>query len=641
MVPKKLLPYPPGHTSAESYVEKLLEFITSSDMLQTLCGGVHILDFLVREPDLYETVLPPEWRDWLCPREIPDVLDLLMREDIDVLLKQSSGDYSSCILPESQNCQRNGSTQWRGGPPPPPSLLRYIENVRNLALDRSYCIDTRSSETEKFPVLSRQIAVGMKPKKAHEVVNFAAFIDDLASDLASTKIHNISHLVDFGSGQNYLGRVLISPLYGKSVIAVESKKLNIDGARDMDVSAKLAEKKIIRWNKKEHRMRGQPGSVEDRSEDRAPGQSPSAPRNPRLDAQQLDREVTKVAPGPLPTDPAIGDIQYVEHMIVDGDLTVVTSELDGRRKGDTVDNNADAATDVVLQSGHQVSLSDSIPADPRLMVISLHSCGNLTHHGLRSLVLNESVKAVAMVGCCYNLVTERLGPPTHKLPPLRARNPRLDETGSACDPQGFPMSERMATYKHRSEEGVRLNITARMMAVQAPLNWTAMDCEDFFTRHFFRALLQRIFLDLGIVQQPVTPDHVVRGGSSRGWSGGGEPIIIGSLRKACYASFPAYVRGATKKLEDETERGMLIKERMSGLKDDEILEYEQTYRHKRHELSLIWSLMAFSATLVESVIVVDRWLYLKEQKEVQDCWVQTVFDYAQSPRNLVVVGIKR
>ena len=285
-------------------------------------------------------------------------------------------------------------------------------------------------------------------------------------------------------------------------------------------------------------------------------------------------------------------------------------------------------------------MAELVQADPRLMVISLHSCGNLTHHGLRSLVLNESVKAVAMVGCCYNLVTERHGPPTYKLPTLRTRNPRLDETGSACDPHGFPMSDRLASFKHKDGEGIRLNITARMMAVQAPLNWTSTDCEDFFTRHFFRALLQRIFLDLGIVKPPRTSDDVP-GGSPRGWSGGGEPIIIGSLRKACYASFPAYVRGASKKLEDETERGMLIKEEMGRLTDVEILTYEAKYRHKRHELSLIWSLMAFSATLVESIIVVDRWLYLREQNEIRDCWVQTVFDYAQSPRNLVVVGIKR
>lgn len=55
--------------------------------------------------------------------------------------------------------------------------------------------------------------------------------------------------------------------------------------------------------------------------------------------------------------------------------------------------------------------------------------------------------------------------------------------------------------------------------------------------------------------------------------------------------------------------------------------------------------MAFSAGVVESVIAVDRWLFLREQMDssgvVSECWVETVFDYKYSPRNLVVVGIKK
>jgi hypothetical protein len=255
--------------------------------------------------------------------------------------------------------------------------------------------------------------------------------------------------------------------------------------------------------------------------------------------------------------------------------------------------------------------------------------------------MNDSVKAVAMVGCCYNLVTERLGPPTHKLPALRPPHPRLDETSSTCDVNGFPMSNHMLTYKNGLEEGVRLNITARMMAVQAPLNWTAMECEDFFTRHFFRALLQRVFLDRGVIECPKSPDDVVGGSSPRGWSGSGHPIIIGSLRKSCYASFPSYVRCAVEKIGENSEIGRLIKEKFKGLTDEDLHDYELNYEHKKHELSLIWSLMAFSATVIESVIVVDRWLYLQEQSTVRESWVQTVFEYSQSPRNLVVVGIKR
>lgn len=340
MVPEKLLPYPPGHTSAEGYVEALLDFITTSDLLQTLCGGVHILDFLVREPDLYETVLPPEWRNWLRPRELPDVLDLLMREDIDVLLKQS-GNPSSCNESESQTYQEGSSTQWRGGPLPPQSLLHYIENVRKLALDRSYHSPNQLSEAQKTPSLSRQISVGMKPKKAHEVVNFASFIDEMVSDLASTNTHDISHLVDFGSGQNYLGRVLASPLYGKSVIAVESKQSNINGAREMDVSAKLAKRKVILRDKKEYRMEDHNVGVGDPIGDSLPGQSPSIDLNRQSDAHRHGHEAPKATSGPPLADHGMGENQYVEHLIVDGDLTVVTSQLDRRRNEERMHDSID------------------------------------------------------------------------------------------------------------------------------------------------------------------------------------------------------------------------------------------------------------------------------------------------------------
>lgn len=164
--------------------------------------------------------------------------------------------------------------------------------------------------------------------------------------------------------------------------------------------------------------------------------------------------------------------------------------------------------------------------------------------------------------------------------------------------------------------------------------------KSFFTRHFYRALLQRILLDRGVVDEP-TKDGDVDGGSPRGGTGAGPALTIGSLRKACYSSFTAYVRGASTKLADNQERGTEVQRLMEGLTDEDIMRYEDDFKEKKKELSVVWSLMAFSASVVESTIVVDRWLYLKEQTEVKDCWVETVFDYRQSPRNLVVVGIKK
>ena len=84
-----------------------------------------------------------------------------------------------------------------------------------------------------------------------------------------------------------------------------------------------------------------------------------------------------------------------------------------------------------------------------------------------------------------------------------------------------------------------------------------------------------------------------------------------------------------------------IQKTMEGLSDADIAAYEERYLHRRHHLCILWSLMAFSAAVMESAMVVDRWLYLEEQDTVDEAWVQTVFEYEKSPRNLVVVGIKK
>ena len=207
------------------------------------------------------------------------------------------------------------------------------------------------------------------------------------------------------------------------------------------------------------------------------------------------------------------------------------------------------------------------------MVVSLHSCGNLVHHGVRSLVLNPSVVAIAMIGCCYNLLTERLGPATYKLPNLRPLHPRLKQTGGSYDPHGFPMSKLYEDYESDTIKGMKLNITARSMGVQAPYNWGYADSEGFFTRHFYRALLQRVLVDRGVVPKPDIPQDLYKDDESQ------IALIVGSLRKAAFESFTAYVRAATVKLSRDPSRGELVKERISTMSDEELERYEVEYLH--------------------------------------------------------------
>jgi hypothetical protein len=651
-----------------------------------------------------------------------DILDLLMRED----------------LSQFDSAGETVDRTWRNGSAPPEELLQYIRTVRKHLLARDFPPRNSGLEPRKAAI-SRHIATGMKVKKVHEVDNFARYIDKLTSEIAQSDKKPITHLVDFGSGQNYLGRALAAPPYSKHIVAVESKQHNIEGAKNMDIQAKLVAKPIVMRNKKEYRAKI--GKV--KKGKKAEGNKPTAPADiPTSVGAEEEEPVTnglaQNAPSDAPTQDAAlaptpqigvncdedgctvspasqpiathappglssetsglqdqvsptqtstlqiyneghGSVQYVEHIIKDGDLTpVIDQVLDSSRVPEEI---VTSETAVVAEATDLNAVPK--PKDVNAMVISLHSCGNLVHFGLRSMLLNSHISAVAMVGCCYNLVTERLGPPTYKLLSLRPNHPRLESTSKAFDPQGFPMSEKLANYplphtplesfhddskadgdKVKQPKGVRLNITARMMAVQAPFNWGVTDSELFFTRHFYRALLQRIFLDRGVVSAPLDEQGLVGGavsanghtsqvnwtppnGRGPGLSSDGTttPLTIGTLRKFAYSDFVSYVRAALAKLTAENSfcevDPNFIKEKMDGLTDDDIRNYEVSYAERKKELSVMWSLMAFSAGVVEAVVVTDRYLWLKEQKEVEYAWVEPVFEYKYSPRNLVVVGIKK
>jgi hypothetical protein len=672
MGPDTSLPLPADFSSADEYVESLLQFTTSSWLLQTLCGGVHILDFYTRSPDLYSTILPESWRTWFKSRHIMEILDLLMREDL------------------GQFAFAEADFLWRGGPPPPKELLQYIRDVRKHLLGRQFPPPGSGLQQQK-PSIARHISIGMKVKKVHEVDNFARYVDRLTSDIGASTGKEITHLVDFGSGQNYLGRALAAPPYSKHLVAVESRPHNIEGAKDMDIKARLVSKPITMINKKEYRAKfgkgkkGKSGEVDRDQQDRKYFGTIMDKDVPVVGSVVLDQASNgtacdESACAPVSSNRASddtthlqiytegrGSVQYVEHIIKDGDLGPVINQIV------ECPQNGVAPKTIVLEKPLETTPKTN---EVNALVMSLHSCGNLVHHGLRSLLLNPSVSAVAMVGCCYNLVTERLGPPTYKLPTLRPNHPRLVTTSNAFDPHGFPMSEKLVNYSlpqrvpqsagvsEDSPKGIRLNITARMMAVQAPFNWGSGDSELFFARHFYRALLQRIFLDRGIVSAPVSEDGLVGdavsanghtskvnwtppNGRGPGLSSDGTctPLTIGTLRKFAYSDFLSYVRAAVTKLTAPNTfcevAPDFIAEKMGGLSDDDIRDYEKRYESKKHELSVMWSLMAFSAGVVEAVIVTDRWLWLTEQKEVERAWVEPVFEYAMSPRNLVVVGIKK
>lgn len=392
MGPERALPCSPEFDSSEQYVDSLLDFIGNSELLHALCGGVHVLDFFTRNPDLYSLVLASEWRSFFRAHDIMDILDLLMREDLDIF--------------------KLDTESWREGPVPPESLLQYIKQIRKLSLRREHTrIDREDQKGSNGPksshTLARQVAVGMNVKKIHEVDNFCRYLDRLTSEIAESTSQEITHLVDFGAGQNYLGRALASEPYNKHIIALESRAHNIEGARNWDVLAKLAPKQQTMVNKKEWRVQQQTMAEQGDSSKETQKRDLRGERGFYADAPAVPQEMPAQASLKI-SNSGVGSIQYVEHYIRDGDLSRVVPQIvdqDAVREKVTLDLEAAA---IQPPSSKQIpdnfvegnlQLDNSIKAqDPRLLIISLHSCGNLVHHGIRSLLMNPSVSAVALVG---------------------------------------------------------------------------------------------------------------------------------------------------------------------------------------------------------------------------------------------------
>uniref|UniRef100_L2GE70 Methyltransferase domain-containing protein n=1 Tax=Colletotrichum fructicola (strain Nara gc5) TaxID=1213859 RepID=L2GE70_COLFN len=580
MIPEKPLPCSDEFPSPEAYVSALLKFVTETDLFQILCGGVHVLDFFTNTPGLFHQVLPQEWQPFLLAYDTMRLLDLLMRDDLDNLPAMD--------------------------PPPPESFLAYVRDIRRFSLAQP-----SQSETKPPPKLSRSVAVGMKPKKVHEVAHFARYVDSLAGAIAERWDKETTHFVDFGSGQNYLGRTLALPPYNRHVVAVEGREHNIDGAKGLDVLSGLAGKEVVMRNKKLWAQM---------QADKFGTDNVKKITKPSTDAvEDFDFRPIKELEPQYNRAIGKGSVSYVVGRLESGDLT----EVIGRIEKEVLPEEEDK--------------------ELKMMAVSIHSCGNLSHYGIRSLLMNPAIHSL----CCYNLLTEKLGPPTFKYtyarPSLQALNGRVVRESSRFDPEGFPLSEKLSTY----DGGVRMNITARMMACQAPQNWTREESDDFFTRHLFRAILQKIFLDKGVISKVYhrDPDADSDETPETPFNMSTNPVIIGSLRKACYRSLGDYIRGAVTKLTTNREYGQysaIIKEKMSDMSDQEIKRYEDEYLSRKKEVAAVWSLMAFSACVVESLIVTDRWLFLKEHADVvRDAWVETVFDYGLSPRNMVVVGIKK
>ncbi|KAK3179208.1 hypothetical protein K4F52_009328 [Lecanicillium sp. MT-2017a] len=223
------------------------------------------------------------------------------------------------------------------------------------------------------------------------------------------------------------------------------------------------------------------------------------------------------------------------------------------------------------------------------MLVGLHACGNLSEHMLRYFTTTPCITELAVVGCCYNHIIPR----------------------SADCPEGFPISNAL------QEKTVTLSATALMTGCQAPYNWAKPDLESgtaeqspFAKRRLYRAILEKLFYDKGIKLD--TDERPAWG-----------------IRKGDMANFTSFARRAMDYLGVNAD----------SISDSELEAYDTRYRDFESQIAILWTLSVLCCKVVESVVALDRYLFLTEQG-ARNIDVVPIFDIKVSPRNLMITASK-
>lgn len=228
---------------------------------------------------------------------------------------------------------------------------------------------------------------------------------------------------------------------------------------------------------------------------------------------------------------------------------------------------------------------------PGFCLSGLHTCGNLAASCIEIFENNHDIRNLCNVGCCYHLLDEEF-----------AENDFFVERHEhAVSPLhfGFPLSSFLRG-RHFA-----MGRNARMLAAQS-LQRTVSSCELPNQSLFYRSLLEKL-----IVEQDVALKNRVQ---------------VGRMKKI--GTFTEYVGKCQKRTD------------LSFPKHGDCLEQLLIdHEFEKRLMDLFYLIRMTFAPILESVILLDRMLYLKE-RGVDDVCLVKLFDPVVSPRCFAVVAVK-
>ncbi|XP_010497984.1 PREDICTED: methyltransferase-like protein 25 [Camelina sativa] len=255
-----------------------------------------------------------------------------------------------------------------------------------------------------------------------------------------------------------------------------------------------------------------------------------------------------------------------------------------------------------------------------LVLAGLHACGDLPVTMLRTFMECEEVKAVVSIGCCYNLLSEK-------------------SSENSCSKCGFPMSAGLKFLNFS------LGKNARDLACQSAERWSSLG-EDAglqnFELHSFRAAFQMV-LSQHYPEVLATSPSIGRQGKA---------FRRQQQRKALET--PATVDNTRKDTDDKNsmrqtssnscssfEKFCLSAFSRLNLEHPQDLDLNATWNEADAFTELIgpyWSIRAAFGPVLETLILLDRLMFLQEQGDSIKVMMLPIFDPNISPRNVAIIA---
>uniref|UniRef100_A0A9L0R9R9 Methyltransferase like 25 n=1 Tax=Equus caballus TaxID=9796 RepID=A0A9L0R9R9_HORSE len=488
-----------------------------------------------------------------------------------------------------------------------------------LAVLRSSAAETEARPSEARPLVEgeREAGENVKPdefmnlKKSHEVQAMSEVISSVA------EYCGIKQVIDLGSGKGYLSSFL-SLKYGLKVYGIDSSNTNTHGAEERNrklkkhwkvyhTRSKLDVNGLVLKMAKERKVQdginckadiegdcdSSPANQEEKcTSDFLPDFSGSVISNIRKQMENLHVHSHQEDNLCFGNAFSLIDLLPINAIEPTSSCRIPKRKMSEankeRRKTTSKSNESNIYSPLTSFITADSDLNDIIKDLENCLMVGLHTCGDLAPNTLRIFTSKSEIKGVCSVGCCYHLLSEEF------------ENPPKECTQQKW---GFPMS------CYLKEERWCCGRNARMSACLA-LERVAVGRGLPTESLFYRAVLQDIIKDCyGITK---CDQHV------------------GKIYSKS-SSFLDYVRKSLKKLGlDE-----------SKLPEKIIMDYYEKYKPRMNELEAFNMLKVVLAPCIETLILLDRLCYLKEQEDIAWSALVKLFDPVKSPRCYAVIALKK